>query len=169
MGTLQRDLNVASDFLGFIAKTEAEVAMAIANPDGRILLITKAFYPEGVYRIPTGKLKTGEDPDSALRRELVEETGFELADHDCLGVIRYTFHSGADIRTFTSHLYLIHAEGEPESRDEGEQITGFRWIPISDLSAVTDQLRNLSDRWADWGRFRAIAHDFVANYAAGTA
>ena len=154
-------LTVGPEFFDSIGRTEAEVVMAVTNPEGRILLMTKAFYLEDVYRIPTGKLKNSEDPDAALRRELMEETGFELNEHRPLGVIGYTFHCGEDSRAFTSHVYLIPAQGEPQSQDEGEQIAGFRWVPVSDLPAIANQLRSLPDSWTDWGRFRAIAHDFV--------
>lgn len=45
---------------------------------GRILLLKHVFRPGSGWGIPGGFIKAGEDPETALRRELLEETGLEL-------------------------------------------------------------------------------------------
>jgi hypothetical protein len=44
-----------------------------------------------------------------------------------------------------------------------ERISGFKEVSPSELRAVTQRLRELSDDWRVWGRFRALAHELVAN------
>ena len=47
-------------------------AKALIFIDNRILLIRK---PEGVWDLPGGRLESGEHPERALRREILEELG----------------------------------------------------------------------------------------------
>ena len=87
-----------------------------------------------------------------------------------LGVIRYRFHgvdpeeSEEDVH-FVSFVFEIPGvEGEPVAEDETEGISGFRWIPVDELQSVATALKSLPDDktgGGDWGRFRAIGHDFV--------
>jgi 8-oxo-dGTP diphosphatase len=54
-------------------QTLVVVAAAILD-EGRLLLVSKRAAPD-VYYLPGGKLEEGEDPTSALVRELAEELG----------------------------------------------------------------------------------------------
>ena len=50
-----------------------EVVLAIQRPDGRMLLHTKRFYPEGIYRLPSGGVHPDEPVLSGVIREAKEE------------------------------------------------------------------------------------------------
>lgn len=50
----------------------------IFDNDGRVLLLEHVFRPDGGWGIPGGFLSKGEQPETALRRELREEIGIEL-------------------------------------------------------------------------------------------
>ena len=52
----------------------------IFDDRGRILLLEHVFRPDSNWGIPGGFLGAGEQPEAALRRELHEEAGLELAD-----------------------------------------------------------------------------------------
>src|SRR5258708_34166054 len=52
----------------------------IFDEQGRILLLEHVFRPDGGWGIPGGFLCKGEQPGAALRRELREEIGIEVAD-----------------------------------------------------------------------------------------
>lgn len=157
-------LDVGHDFFHFISRTAAEVVMVVRRLDGGILLSTKAFYPTEVYRLPTGKLNEGEDPEEGFRRELMEETAYRPGVYENLGNLNYVFHSDDELSAFRSHVYLVSdAKGDPKSLDEDEQVTGFRWVSADELSLVAERLQNLPSPWHDWGRFRSIAHDFVVS------
>lgn len=50
----------------------------IFDDEGRVLLLEHVFRPNGGWGIPGGFLSKGEQPETALRREMREEIGIEL-------------------------------------------------------------------------------------------
>ncbi|MDO8684795.1 MAG: NUDIX hydrolase [Armatimonadota bacterium] len=165
----EHTLEVGQEFFDFIKlgkemkRTHAEVVMVIPRPDGQVLLMTKSFYPQSVYRLPSGGIHIDESAEDGLRRELMEETCLDLPVDKFLGELNYLFRCGNQAATFASYIYLMEPTSEePNCADADEQITDFRYVPISDLPSIANHLRSLPGKWADWGRFRAIAHDFVA-------
>jgi len=164
------ELEVGPEFLERIrrkvegAGLPSEVVIVAPRPGGKVLLHTKSFYPPGTYRLPTGKMQAGERPEEAFHREFREELGIEGRIDRLLGVIHCRLASGSDAIGFTSYVHLAcESSEEPRPADGAEQITGFIEVPASDLRSAADRLRNLPSNWRDWGRFRAIAHDFAAD------
>src|SRR5918912_3750917 len=51
----------------------------VLDAEGRVLLLKHAFRAGSGWGIPGGFLEKGEQPEAALRRELREEVGLELA------------------------------------------------------------------------------------------
>lgn len=145
-----------------------EVALFILRPSGNLILHTKDFYPEGIYRVPTGGIERGEDVVTAVHREAREETGLTVTIERCLGVLEYEFRYRGEMLPFVSYVFLLRENSEQENggqlcpQDEGEQITFFREIPLAELEMVARNLRSLEADWRDWGHYRAIAHSFAA-------
>ena len=136
-----------------------EVVLAIQRPDGRMLLHTKRFYPEGIYRLPSGGVHPDEPVLSGVIREAKEETGLDVSIDRFLGTIEYEFCHGDQRLFFVSYVFLVQAEdNQPVVEDPEEQITGFRYVAVAEIPAVAAQLRALPLEWADWGRFRAPPH-----------
>ena len=137
-----------------------EVVMVVPNKQGQIWLHTKSFYPEGVFRLMTGGLEAAEKPQKAMQREVEEETGFKTKIDRCLAVITYTLNDNEVTLPFVSYVFLTSpASGLPHPKDPKEAITEFQSVAPADLPEVTRQLRSLSGVFADWGVFRAIAHE----------
>lgn len=65
------------------------VAVAAVTDNGEILTVRQFRYPmqEITRELPAGKLEPGEDPADCGRRELREETGYDCAVFEPLGVI----------------------------------------------------------------------------------
>jgi 8-oxo-dGTP pyrophosphatase MutT (NUDIX family) len=141
-----------------------EAVLAIRRPDGQMLLHTKRFYPQGIYRLPSGGVHPGEPVLSGVIRETKEETGLDVIVERFLGTIEYEFcHAGRQL-PFVSYVFLVQANNDqPEVQDPEEQITGFRYVAPPEIRAVAAQLRALPPKWADWGSFRAPPHDLVAD------
>jgi 8-oxo-dGTP pyrophosphatase MutT (NUDIX family) len=95
------------------------VAAVIRDGDGRLLLQEKSS-GEG-WSLPAGAIEPGETPDQAVRREVLEETGFSVVPTRILGVFggeafRYVYPNG-DAVEFTVVLYrcvaIVAAAGVP--------------------------------------------------------
>jgi 8-oxo-dGTP pyrophosphatase MutT (NUDIX family) len=141
-----------------------EVVLAIRRPGGRVLLHSKSFYPAGVYRLPSGGIHQGEAALDAVGREVEEETGLKTTLERCLGIITYQLgHEHADL-PFVSYVFLLGAfRGRPVLQDSTELISAFRSVRLAALRETAEALRALPPSWAAWGRFRALAHDLVAD------
>ena len=148
---------------GVAKKRPGEVVMLIRRPNGKFLLHTKEFYPSGIYRVPSGGIKKGEDLTVAVLRESWEETGLTVDIEQFLGIVRYEIHGEEEAVRFTSYLFLLREmRGELGVRDADEPITGYREVDVEDLAAVASDLEHMKEEsWGDWGRFRAIAHCYA--------
>ncbi|MGQ9783783.1 MAG: NUDIX hydrolase [Armatimonadota bacterium] len=165
------DLEVSSDFLEYLKSHYesdgplSEVVMVLPRPHDRVLLVTKAFYPRSVYRLPSGKLKSGESPDDAFVRESFEETGLDLHPVFTIGTVVLRCWSASDVVEVLSHILLgtVTSE-EPRAVDMDENISGFCEVHVSELRVVAERLNSLQGLWRDWGMFRSPAHTVVADY-----
>ncbi len=158
----------------------AEVCYVMKRGDAPdVLLHIKRFYPPDGYRLPTGGIQQGEAVMATLAREITEETGQLVADgalnspnivvvERCLGVVAYALHhDGLGDVPFATYHFLVRmpAAGVLAPQDEDEQIADWRWLPVAHLPSVAATLEHIGathPTWADWGRFRAISHRFVA-------
>ena len=150
-----------------LAKRRGEVIFLVKRPAG-LILHTKDIYPSGIYRLPSGGVSWGESVLSALHREVREEMGLEIEVDRFLGLLEYEFRCEGETLPFVSYVFLVRDNGgEPIPQDEEEHILAFRQAPVAELAAVADSLRAVDEEWRDWGEFRAIAHDFVAEMMGG--
>ncbi|WGD54443.1 NUDIX hydrolase [Bradyrhizobium sp. CB1650] len=80
--------------------------------------------------LPKGKLDDGETPKEAARREVLEETGHDVAIHEFLGTLVYQ--SGG--RHKVVHFWRMEAEGGPV-RKLTNDIKAIDWLPLEDAIA----------------------------------
>lgn len=143
-------------------KRFAEVAIYVENKNGELLLHTKPFYPQDVYRIPTGGIHAGEHVIDALHRELHEETGFTANSFMQPALLVYKFQNDGRTIPFVSHIFKVKVDGgDPHPTDEDENISGYRWIKQAQLDEVVYQLETLKKDWHDWGVMRALPHEIL--------
>lgn len=90
----------------------------VLNRDGKVLLLHHILRPGNGWGIPGGFLDRGEQPEKAIRRELLEETGIELHDVRLLKA-----HTAARHIEF---LYAARSDGEP--RVLSREITELGWF-----------------------------------------
>jgi 8-oxo-dGTP diphosphatase len=107
------------------------VVAGLIERDGRVLLASR---PAGGHlarhwEFPGGKLRPGEDPEAALRRELREELGVEV---QVLGIfhVHYHVYDRGPVLLLTYRCRLV--AGEPEPR-EGQQC---RWLRPEELGRL---------------------------------
>ena len=146
----------------------AEVCMVVRRPGGQLLLSTKAFYPPGAHRLPTGGMNANEAILAAVLRETHEETGLTVELRRFLAAITYL--DGPDgPPVFHTFAFLLDERGGTLGPlDRSEQISEYIEIGPEQLPTVADRLSTLPDdsapggTWAAWGRFRAVVHRLVA-------
>ena len=158
------DLEFFRVFQASLQRRRAEVALVIRRTEGRVLVTTKAFYPAGVYRIPTGGINPGEAVEEALWREFKEETGLEATNPQFGALIEYRITNAASAVRFASYLFILDApDGEPACSDLDENICGFRELSPADLKMLVGTLSNLGPTWRSWGQWRAVPHQVASD------
>jgi 8-oxo-dGTP diphosphatase len=113
-----------------------------------VLLIRKARGPyTGLLDLPGGGIGFGEEPETALRREFVEEAGLTIGNATLLQaaskVVRYMADDGRE--KVLHHIGLIYAvslfdhsgENLPDVKSvaDGEDSNGAVWVRYTDLDA----------------------------------
>ncbi len=160
-------IQVEPEFLHEIVAIPGEVVLVLPRPSGKVLTMSKSFYPEGVFRLPSGKIRPEETPEEAFVREVREETSLDVTPIAKLAEIVFHFVSGSEHAEVISHILLAPLTTDPpHPLDTSEQITAYEEVDVGELQAIAQRLRNLSGKWAGWGHFRAQAHDLVAKYLA---
>jgi len=139
-----------------------EVVLAIERPRDCVLLHRKGWYEPGVFRLLSGGIDWDEPVEGTLERELEEETGLRLGTTHFLGVLDCHIHYASRELSFVSYVFhLTRTQGVLRLPQSSEDITEFRDIPIVELPTVAENLRHTPPRRTGWGRWRAVAHDFV--------
>jgi ADP-ribose pyrophosphatase YjhB (NUDIX family) len=139
-----------------------EVVMAIRMQSGKVLLHTKRFYPLGVFRLPSGGIHRDEAVEDALFREVQEETGLQVNVEKFVAVVEYERNQQRD--AFASYVFLLRThERRATAQDEQERIAAFKTVTADGLKAAARRLRHLPSDWRQWGEYRAVAHDLVAD------
>jgi len=106
-------------------------AVALIDRDGRVLLAQR---PEGkamagLWEFPGGKIEPGETPETALIRELDEESGINTAA-SCLAPLSFVSHSyGASDNRAAFHLLMMlyvcrRWQGRPQPIEGG----ALKWV-----------------------------------------
>jgi ADP-ribose pyrophosphatase YjhB (NUDIX family) len=141
--------------------------------DGRVWVMTKSGFPRQLYSLPTGGIRRDEAVAEALRRELAEETGFEMQVRQFLAAIRYVPVAAPgdpqDVPAFVSFCFLLEERsGRDPIVSDSEKILDFKTIAPAELGTLAQQWRELSgssDEFHDlaaWGEFRGLVHQVVS-------
>src|SRR5215469_1131788 len=108
------------------------VAAGLIIERGRVLLTQRksGTHLEGLWELPGGKVQPGEDPREALRRELQEELGIEVAVGE---VVDVTFHRYEEPRKTVLLLFFeadrVAGSAEPRAID----VAAFEWAAAQGL------------------------------------
>ena len=158
------------------AGRKGEVIGAIMRPNGNLISITKPFYPEGTYRLPSGGIEENESIESALHREIHEETGLQVEIVRFVAIIRYSMHSTSQDEnatfSFTSYVFLVkEISGELVCNDADEQISGFKEIAPEKLASIINHLQNIKGKFEGWvfiHQLRSPNHGAIASKYSNT-
>lgn len=141
-------------------KVPEGAVMVLPRPGGKVLVMTKTFYPQSIYRLPSGGMHKGETPEEGYYREVQEETGLNAPIVSKIAEIEaHLIHQGK-VTSYRQHVYLASETSDPvHTEDESEQITDFKEISIDELLELAEELRSLPEPWQGWGQFWAMPHE----------
>jgi 8-oxo-dGTP diphosphatase len=77
--------------------------------------------------LPKGKLDDGETPRDAAIREVMEETGHDVAVHEFLGTLAYDVRGGAKV----VHYWRMQAGNAP-TRELMRDVKAVDWLPLDE-------------------------------------
>jgi 8-oxo-dGTP diphosphatase len=112
-------------------KFTVSVAAIVTNDENKVLLLKHVLRPVSDWGIPGGFIETGEQPEAAIRRELMEETGLEL---DELNMLR--------VRTIARHIeILFRARARGEAKVSSREITDLGWFAPDEMPEGTSGIQ----------------------------
>ena len=106
------------------------VAVALVDPDGRVLLAQR---PEGksmagLWEFPGGKIEAGERPEEALIRELREELGITVKQA-CLAPYTFASHTYGAFHLLMPLYVCRRWDGVPQTRHHA----ALKWVRPRDM------------------------------------
>lgn len=107
------------------------VSCFVFDHDGNLLLLKRHRddWGGGLWATPAGAIDPGETPESAVLREVLEETGLMLESAEYLGMHDLTMpHASARMRSFKATVR--HPAPVVLRADEHEE---YRWFPLATL------------------------------------
>ena len=138
-----------------------DVTLFILDPAGRLALIRKPHFADGIWRPPGGGIRPGEDLVEGAEREALEETGLRVRLDRYLVATNATFTYGERVLHWQTHVFsALTAETELAPQDPAE-IAGARWGTLAELGGpLRDRL--LATGHALW-HYRVALHDAALN------
>lgn len=113
---------------------------AIAEQDGRFLVVEEKVHDHLVINNPAGHLESGEGFTDAVRRETLEETGWDFAPDAITGIYLWT--SPVLHTTFLRITFFGHCTRQHPERPLDTGIVSAKWMTRAALGNGTVQLRS---------------------------
>ncbi len=106
----------------------------------KVIVIAKPWYPEGLYRAPSGGIKPGENLELSAKREAYEETGAEIELLEYILRIHVTFTWSQEEVKWTSHVFTAtYLSGDLEPIDTRE-IKKVNLMSLTKLASLKEKL-----------------------------
>lgn len=113
----------------------APTAGAALLKDGRALITQRGIDPEkGKFDVPGGFLQPGEDPITALRREVHEElqVDIDVSMDDCLQMIPHEYgEEGELVLAIGFKARLVSGDPTP-----GSDVADARWVTLDEVDSI---------------------------------
>jgi len=142
---------------GSSAERRHDVTFFVFDPAGRLALIQKPSYPEGVWRPPGGGVQPGERFETGVEREAMEELGIRIELERFLVTTDATFRCADDVIDWRTHVFSGRTEDEELAPIDTHEISAARWGTNEELAGPI-RARLLETGRALW-RYRVALHD----------
>ena len=121
-------------------KPNATVA-AIAENEGRFLLVEENINDKLVFNQPAGHLEHGETIIEAVKREVLEETAWEFEPEYLVGVYLYPNPNNADI-TYLRFCFYGHCSNEHKGQTLDDGIVRAAWLSREEIKNEQERMRS---------------------------
>lgn len=139
-----------------------EVAFALERKNGKFVVIRNNIYPDGIYRIPTGGIRFGEDVLSALYREISEELGVNVELKRFLGAVKYDISYHDEHIDFYSFVFWMKEISGTILKDATQnEISDFAEADLQFLEQISEKLQSEGEDRGDWRSFRFQTTSFI--------
>jgi len=119
-------------------------AALILNEQSELLLFKHSYRKDTPWGFPGGYLKKGENPDEAIQREIMEESGLRIRILKLLEVI-----VSADTPRLEV-LYLAELEGEKRFAPS-QEVEAMKFFPVDQLPDLLEEHQAIIERYISGG------------------
>lgn len=120
--------------------TDLTVA-ALVEHGGRFLIVEERASGRIVLTQPGGHIETGESPEEAARREVLEEAGCEVTIRDLIGAYHWQDDGG---RQFLRIVFVARLDQELLHPELDRSIRAVHWYSYAELAERSDMQRSPS-------------------------
>lgn len=112
-------------------KFTVSVVAVVVNHEKKVLLLDHILRPGASWALPGGFIEQNEQPETAIKREIGEETKLELKNVRLLSV-----------RTINRHIeILFRAESDGEPQPKRDEINAAGWFAPDEMPEETSSLQ----------------------------
>jgi 8-oxo-dGTP pyrophosphatase MutT (NUDIX family) len=113
---------------------------AVIEKDGKYLLVEEQAMGEIVLNQPGGHIESGESPEQAVVREVLEETGCDVSCGELVGV--YLWIHPQSRQQFLRLVFVADFLRCDESRALDHTIIGRRWMSRAEIEHRSSRVRS---------------------------
>jgi NAD+ diphosphatase len=117
-------------------RTDPAIIVGIIDADDRILLGSNAMWAENRFSLLAGFVEPGESLESAVIREVFEESGIRVVDPVYLGSQPWPFPASLML----GFVARVDPSLESTLMPDGDEILDLRWFSRDDLTAALDEI-----------------------------
>ena len=141
----------SSDSCNFIYwNNPTPVVAAIVERGEDVVLVRSIGWPDGWFGLVTGFLESGEMPDEAVQREVLEETGMKVLEYNYIGM--YPFYRMNQL------IIAYHVKAEGEITLDTTELEEYKLVPIT---KVRPWGSGTGYALQDWLRSRGIEKEVI--------
>jgi NAD+ diphosphatase len=126
-----------SDGSELYPRTDPAVIVAVTDAEDRLLLGSNAMWESNRYSLLAGFVEPGESFESAVEREVLEESGLSVIDPVYLGSQPWPFPASVMV-AFSAR---VDPESESVATPDGTEILDLRWFSRDELRAALPDLK----------------------------
>lgn len=125
-----------------------KVAGAILLKDNKFLILQRhPDKPEPLtWGLPSGKVDTGEDTVTAVKREVLEETSIDLSNAELFN-IQFIYNKEYDFKSYIVdyYVYKVNVPNEVETKLEKGAHLMHKWVTPEECLSMDHLIKGLDD------------------------